>query len=208
MNLLNLLYVPKCLSCGGYVKIDEYLCKDCMCKWWYERSNVNQDSLFLAYYDKNHDNVMRSIIIKIKNSNEKRSYQFLADEFYDKLKNYTDHIITNVPRAKGKIAEIGHDQVKLFAKAVAYKMKIKYQGFLIHKGNQEQKLLDISERRSNAENSFDIKAKYRNESKLRGLKILLADDVMATGSTLDKCKRLLIENGADDVETITICRTK
>lgn len=50
---------------------------------------------------------------------------------------------------------------------------------------------------------FDVK----NPQKIKGKQVLLIDDVLTTGATVNECARVLKKNGASRVEVLTIART-
>jgi len=54
----------------------------------------------------------------------------------------------------------------------------------------------------NLRNAF----RMRQNSVVRGLHLVLVDDVLTTGSTLDECARVLLEAGAASVRGITVAR--
>jgi predicted amidophosphoribosyltransferase len=63
--------------------------------------------------------------------------------------------------------------------------------------------LSAAERRVNVSGAFSVK---RFED-VAGKRILLLDDVMTTGSTMDECAKELKKAGAEVVIAITIART-
>jgi predicted amidophosphoribosyltransferase len=54
----------------------------------------------------------------------------------------------------------------------------------------------------NLRNAFDL----RRGSLVLGQDLLLVDDVLTTGSTLDECARVLLEAGARSVRALTVAR--
>ena len=59
-------------------------------------------------------------------------------------------------------------------------------------------------RRRNVQGAFRVRARYR--AGLRDKRVLLVDDVMATGATLEASARALLRAGAGAVDVITIAR--
>lgn len=59
-------------------------------------------------------------------------------------------------------------------------------------------------RRRNVQGAFKVSA--RQIRMLRDKRVLLVDDVMTTGATLDACARALLRAGASAVDVITIAR--
>jgi len=61
---------------------------------------------------------------------------------------------------------------------------------------------DRRRRMENLRNAFDL----RRGSVVLGQDLLLVDDVLTTGSTLDECARVLLEAGARSVRALTVAR--
>jgi predicted amidophosphoribosyltransferase len=65
-----------------------------------------------------------------------------------------------------------------------------------------QTALDRTERMENLHNAFRL----RKNADVRGLRVLLIDDVLTTGSTLSECARVLKRAGAVSVYAATAAR--
>jgi ComF family protein len=68
-----------------------------------------------------------------------------------------------------------------------------------------QVALRKKEREKNLKRAFLVNKKYRKD--LRGKKILLLDDVMTTGATLENCAKALRKCGVEKITTLTIAKT-
>ena len=67
--------------------------------------------------------------------------------------------------------------------------------------------MDASERFWNVDGAFGLGPGVQaTPERLRGLRVLLVDDVMTTGSTLSVCARVLKEAGASRVEALVLAR--
>ena len=64
--------------------------------------------------------------------------------------------------------------------------------------------LSAEERWKNVEGLFTSS----NMNFLKGKKILLVDDVMTTGATVNECSRVLMEAGAKEVQVLVLARGK
>jgi len=65
-----------------------------------------------------------------------------------------------------------------------------------------QTRFDRNERMENLRNAFDL----RKNTSVQGKHLLLIDDVLTTGSTVDECSRVLRKAGAASVRVITVAR--
>ena len=65
-----------------------------------------------------------------------------------------------------------------------------------------QTALDRAERRQNLRNAFSL----RKNDDVTDQNLLLIDDVLTTGSTLDACAAVLLEQGAESVRALTLAR--
>jgi ComF family protein len=68
-----------------------------------------------------------------------------------------------------------------------------------------QAMLHVSERRVNLEGAIAVPRWHRRA--LEGRRVLLVDDVVTTGATLDACAAALRDAGAAHVSAVTIART-
>jgi len=59
-----------------------------------------------------------------------------------------------------------------------------------------------NDRFANIRNAFDI----RHHERIIGKRILLVDDVLTTGATVDECARLLLRHGVEQVDVLTLAR--
>jgi ComF family protein len=62
----------------------------------------------------------------------------------------------------------------------------------------------ISQRQENIEGAFIVPERYKNQ--LKGKTVVLVDDVMTTGATIQECSRTLKEAGCKKVYVLTIAR--
>jgi ComF family protein len=73
-----------------------------------------------------------------------------------------------------------------------------------------QASLDADKRRRSLEAEFDLALRYRCGRRLardlQGACLVLVDDVMTTGATLDACGRVLLQAGAAEVRAVTVAR--
>ena len=121
------------------------------------------------------------------------------------LINDADYIIP-VPLHHKKLRERRFNQSALIAHEIAKKTKSNYMpdGLIRTRYTVPQKGLSRTARNKNIQGAFLINDPYLDEFAHK--KILLIDDVLTTGSTLNECARILKNAGAKEVNTLTIAR--
>ncbi len=66
--------------------------------------------------------------------------------------------------------------------------------------------LAADRRQANVADAFGLRRDWLGKASVRGMKVLLIDDVSTTGATLESCARVLKESGASDVFALTAAR--
>lgn len=109
-----------------------------------------------------------------------------------------DVIVVPVPAVNNHIRVRGFDQSRLIAKELSKKRSLLYLDVLARHGKAQQVGSKYNQRHSQLENMIRVK-EYKN---IKGAKILLVDDVITTGSTLEVCAKHLKEAGALSVSAV------
>lgn len=121
---------------------------------------------------------------------------FLAEKALEILNDpiFKEFVIVPVPARPGKIKENGWDQVDYLVKRIKKLSKggVCVSRCLIRKKSKTQKKLNRAQRLEN----------LKGRIKARGAipqNVIVIDDVITTGSTLEVCSAVLKENGAQRV---------
>ena len=89
----------------------------------------------------------------------------------------------------------GYNQAKLLADVVGDECGIEVKHILRRvKNTRTQTKLDEESRKKNVSNAFEV-----NNGKIKDKIVLLIDDVLTTGTTVNECARVLKEAGAKKV---------
>jgi ComF family protein len=113
-------------------------------------------------------------------------------------------IIAPVPLHALRLRERSYNQAGLIAQEIAQLNAITFDEKLLRRvryTNQQAKF-NKEERAENVRDAFALKKNVNIAAKT----IALVDDVLTTGATMNECARILKENGANHVITITIVR--
>lgn len=113
-------------------------------------------------------------------------------------------IILAVPLHKIRLIKRKYNQAGLLAKALSERLHKPYLPHILirHKATSSQGHMRVAERKRNVSNAFKI----QNPALIKGKNILLIDDVMTTGATLNECTKILLKSGAKSVSYLTLAR--
>ena len=152
--------------------------------------------------------VIRELIHRVKYSREvwiirvlgKILAQGLADP---RVAGQGFDAIVPVPLHSKRLREREFNQAALLAEQLSRASGIPVREVLVRsRYTGTQTALDRAERRQNLRNAFSV----RKNSVVIDQNLLLIDDVLTTGSTLDACAAVLLEQGAESVRALTLAR--
>ena len=188
---------PYCIKCGKeIISEDSAYCDEC-----------NSDREFEAGRGLcNYTDEMRHIILKIKYDN-KREYiegfaKLMAIRYEKFIKVSNIDCIMPVPLYSSRKRMRGFNQSDILAKDLSKYLDI----HVLHdclcrvKKTIDQKGLSRTERLHNLDNAFIVKDLPPNIKN-----ILIVDDVYTTGTTIEKCAKVLKDSGANKIYFLTIC---
>ena len=210
---LDWFFPNRCPICNQVIHWNELICKNCSDKLPIcdIDKNINKrlhtDSSFSLMYYK--DNAINGIYA-LKNNNGINFAEFackrLSEYMIVQEISESIDIVTCVPMAKKKIRKRGYDQAEIIARFMSKFLHKPLDLSLLMRSNSktEQHKLNAEERKMNAEKAYSISPKHND---ITGKRILICDDVITTGSTINKCADLLREIGADKVYSLSICKT-
>jgi len=113
-------------------------------------------------------------------------------------------IVVPVPLHRQRERERGYNQADLIARPLARRLGLPYRAVLLvrTKPRPNKHILSLEERWDSVRGAFAT----RPGMKVDNLRVLLVDDVMTTGATLDACARALRGAGAKSVIGLTVAR--
>jgi ComF family protein len=112
-------------------------------------------------------------------------------------------LVIPVPLHPTRKRERGFNQAELLADSLSARANLPLRNVLERiRYTTTQTAFDRSERMENLHNAFRL----RKNADVRGLRVLLIDDVLTTGSTLSECARVLKAGGAISVHAATAAR--
>jgi ComF family protein len=128
----------------------------------------------------------------------------LADVVGRNSKTYMPDVVVPVPLHAARLRERGYNQAELIAGPLARRLGLKLGPYLLVRTVPRPPKLHLSrsERWKSVRGAYAIREGLRVDN----LRVLLVDDVMTSGATLDACARALKRAGAAEVLGITVGR--
>ena len=183
-----------CLRCGRKTIQSQPTCTTCkQSEQKFERAR----STFVYYKPVN------QFIQKLKFYN-KRFYaeilgEYLAVTYFKHV--FAPDVITFVPMTEKSKKKRGYNQSKLLATELSKRVNVEVVDCLEKvKETKRQAKLNKNKRIKNLQGAF----KVTDKEKVKGKRVLLVDDVLTTGTTVNTVSEQLIKAGAVCVEVITV----
>lgn len=114
--------------------------------------------------------------------------------------------VTWAPLSRPRHRKRGYDQAKLLAQWTAKELGLPLLGMLdkVRDIPPQSELQEDAQRRANVLGAYRL----RKGAKPEGMRLLLIDDVVTSGSTLSECARLLAGGGAASVLCATLAQAR
>lgn len=183
----------KCFHCGRRTLYPVNYCDSCIEK------NLNFDIARSVY---EYQAPLSFVIQNFKYENAKYHAEFFANEMYEIFINenlYCD-VITFVPMHEKRLRKRGYNQAELLAKELSKLVGVEVLDCITKtKETEHQANLTQKEREKNLKGTFKA-----NKKVVAGKSVLLVDDVMTTGSTVDAISKELKRAGATKISVLTL----
>jgi ComF family protein len=216
--LLSLLAPHECIGCGEEGIL---VCTDCRrymadavarCYACHQAhplfrtcsSCSKQSALFAIHAAVRYEGTAKDLVWKLKFGRARAA----ADEIATILAERTvfaspDHIIvTHAPTAMTRVRQRGYDQAALIAKSFAGRTGITYQPLLVREGKNKQVGASRAVRSKQLQGAF--RPIHRRD--IENAHIIIIDDVVTTGATLEAAAQTLKSAGAGRIEAIVFAQ--
>jgi ComF family protein len=220
-TLKGLFFPKRCPFCGEIMKEAMNCCEKCEQQLPYVREgiclncgndpcccNKNDfcfDKVIVPFY---YDLGCAYAIKQMKFHNKQHFAKNLSFYLEKRLKHCIDvndiDIVTAVPMCSSDKKKRGYNQSEELAKELAKRINKKSENIIVKKSKtRKQHSLNRAQRQANLKDCF----KVLNGIDLTDKTILLCDDVITTGSTLNECSIVLKKNGVKTIICATIGTT-
>ncbi len=202
-NRLHFLQTPACNICFQPFEFkidDEMVCGKCLQK---------PPEYFKALAVFNYDEASKTLITKFKYFDQINLAKYFAELMFKQAKEILPDVdfIAPIPLHKLRIISRKYNQSALLAKNIATlgDKKLLLDLLIRTKNNKPQASLNQRMRRKNVVGIFKAKERYYQE--IKGRNVLLIDDVITTGSTIESCCKVLKKAGVAKIYVLTLAKT-
>jgi ComF family protein len=132
----------------------------------------------------------------------------LIIHYLEKSRDFADYktydFIVPVPLHKAKLRAREFNQVELLARIISAQLNIPVSSDNLYRKRDTTPQMRIApeKRLTNVSQAFAV----REPNQLNRKKILLLDDIMTTGATVNECSRILMQAGCERVAVLVLAR--
>ena len=201
-RFLDVIFPPRCIECKEFGTTP--LCHECLAQIELVKQRTSIDNLKIQYLAE-YAGALKTLICQLK-FNKKLMISELLSEMLQESgidKDYRSFdVVIPVPLSKQKLKSRGFNQSLLLIEKL---FPDKLNCSAIIRSRETNPLFNLSddERRQELRGAFQI----LNIDLVRGKRILIFDDIVTTGSTLNEISNILLVNGALEVQGLSLART-
>ena len=208
-NLVNLFFPKVCLACTNALADNEVsICTNCrhdlpvtnfhfdksdeVKKVLYGRVKIENGTSLLRFQKKG---IVQHLIHNLKYKGHQEIGEFLGGWLGEELKTVDEYkgvdIVIPVPLHKRKLRKRGFNQVEKFAEEIAFSLNAKYSNSVLIKiyDTKSQVNKNRLARWTDSKEIFSV----QNLEQINNKHILLVDDLITTGATIEACSNQLLK---------------
>lgn len=167
---------PRCYACQS-ISQSFKTCRGC-----------RKHGLVQVFCASPYTNLSKEVVRKLKFGRSPQAAKVIARIMASKIPS-GDWLVVPIPTATGRVRLRGYDQAQLIAKNLSAYMGLSYSPLLLRNGQKRQVGQTRKQRREQIADSFILQP-YAT-FKVAGRHILLVDDVVTTGATLEAASAAL-----------------
>lgn len=221
--LISIFFPKHCPFCGQPMEANQMYCKACkdqlpwiipgtLCPSCGKKDCICSDNPFFKrlyvpfLYEGSVANAIKSLKFYGKRGYSRPLGEILGN--FIRTESPVPHFdcIIPIPMTKRDIRKRGYSQSALIARFIGQSLAIPVEKKILVKVHQTKKQhrLSAEERKINLTGAFVV----ANPQILKGKSILLCDDVITTGATLQEAARTLREAGASHISAVVVATTE
>jgi ComF family protein len=208
-NLLNLFFPKVCYACNNLLGDNEkHICTSCrhnlpvtnyhfdnneaIKKALYGRVKLELGTALLKFEKKG---IVQQLLHNLKYKGQETIGKVLGEWLGNELKTIEGYksidLVIPVPIHKRKLKKRGYNQVEKFGLEIAKALKVEYIDTVLIK-TTATKTQVFKKRIARWDNSNEVFT-IQNNALIEGKHILLIDDIITTGATLESCANILLK---------------
>ncbi|MBC7871848.1 MAG: ComF family protein [Chitinophagaceae bacterium] len=200
---LDLLFPPQCAGCD---RVDSIWCSRCHTQLVSTGVIAPKKAVtetFMVASTGLHDGILQQAVQGLKYQH----VRLLSGELGHRLSaalellGWTIDVIVPVPLGEKRLKERGYNQAQLIAERLAAEMAVPCLPYALRRRRETQSQvgLNAQQRSENMVDAFEADA-----AQLKGLRVLIVDDVLTTGSTLNACAQAALAAGVHSTWGLTV----
>ena len=220
-DIINLFFPKVCYACSYQLSDNEKdICTNCrhqlpttsyhlekpneIEKVFYGRVKLQMVTAFLRFEKKG---IVQQLLHNLKYRGQEKIGKTLGTWYAEELNKsplFKDiDIIIPVPLHKKRLRKRGYNQVDLFAKEIAKSLNAEFIDDVLIKvsSSKTQVFKSRLSRWSDSNSVFSL----NNSDKIKGKHILLVDDIITTGATIEACSNILFGKENKNNVKISVC---
>ncbi len=216
-TILDMVFPTKCISCG---RTGADLCIQCLS----DSPTAERESAkwIFPLYDYRHPPIKKALWL-FKYKGKKRLASIFAKIVYDKIleelsdlsamENFNNVILVPIPLSPKRHRERGYNQAELICKELIkinnlrHGIDVKLENDILIKPRETEhqaRIENRTERLKNIIRSFAIKNTEKNNGLIKDKNVILIDDIITTGATLNEARKILKQAGARKIIAFTV----
>lgn len=180
---------PACFWCNT-ISQDGRTCSKC-------KRKTHLDGAIIPY---RLNGLVEQCIYELKYYHNREMAKFLADSIYNNLDDMKFDYISYVPATGKNQRRRGYNQSKLLAKEISRIQDIPLHNSLSRVSHTDQIGLNRPDRLASVKGNFIPNKRYDNKN------VIIVDDVLTTGATVNECAKTLKQAGAKKVWTVVVAK--
>lgn len=188
------LLCPSCLpklplppgQCYRCLKTADVVCQSCLTK-------TDLSGVFVAT---NYQDAPAGLVHALKFERAQAAAKLIAQAIHQRLPRLPANcVVCHIPTANVRVRQRGYDQARLIAKALACYRDVQHATVLWRRGKNRQ----VGANRQQRLNQLQTALVCLRPQMVVGRTVVLVDDVLTTGATIETAARVLKKTGATEV---------
>ncbi len=223
LSVLLALYPNKCAGCKKVIPKDKVWCDECKdalvtpkytkhCRVCFQQKEFCTCRKHPKFYRSavsayEYQTSAKEAIVRMKKINKEKTFDFFAQEMANtvnkRFKNVEFDAVLPVPMHSKKLRKRGFNQSEVLAQHISRKLNVLLETNLLfqRKNTKRQHTLKYKQRLANVKDAYkttNVPSDYKT--------VLLVDDVLTSGATLNECAKQLRIHGVQNVYCITAAK--